>query len=953
MININYIMEYNVEKNTTITNVSNTTTLNIDNHQQEYHNWNENSIYSKKVGKINEVGTIRNLSKKGFTFHQCLSELVANSIDATSLTCLFDINLNSINIIDDGNGMNYDNLDSMFDLNRESHRNQEKIGICGVGAKASLLILSNKSWCNVYTYTINGKYLKASLDWNDILEKKCWTNMISIVEMNDTEIKQFKNERIERNLKPVGTTIQFPYTLSVNEAIKAQFDINIKTDPNILFPLRERLDIIYGYIPNFEIKLVSYDNPLKIEKMGVYSPFKLDNKYYYDGKTKHIIKVMKNDNDTFDYICNIDGVDKYIETTDKTTKKELKVYNQKETRGKHIGDFEFIIGVYRDNKYFNSQNPVLPKESNTDFNEYDEKMFGNKPDKTRKSEISQTPIIRNNHYIGGVPIKKFTTTDGGGPTQIKTTFKTWRCRSVLKYYTKSSHDNDMDNIVNIQENKQQYNSFSFPLNLKRLLDKLIDIKCENVWTYFEELCERVELLNYDILKNINPSEYQDKTILELREYITNLQNIETNTKLKLYQHPILQNKTLELYNTLSLNQLQDYIETEEIKNDNLKKKLIKNPILNDISKEQYSNIYLAEELKIFIQTKENEEYNNKKELYKNPILIDIPDSNYRHLSYKELQKYIQQLDIKEKDDRRKIIDTNPIINTYPLQEWENLTSKQLLQYIIDKDNITKMSNKREELLREKILNKYPPDEYSELSIDDLQNYINEKIQVDKIINENIDLLNKFEPFEYDKLSPSQLSHFINSKNKIIQLIDTNKVLLTYYGEEKDYKNLDVLELEEYITNKTNIKILLKENIDKLTQYGYQVENYKNIKINELQSSIKDMNLYNELIDKNKDKLHSYPPEKYKNLQQLKNLLYEINKVNNQNLDEHHILKRCPKHEWNHLRNDRHQLDNYIDTKKKELDLLDDLIQQKKQLYNKAKKQLSDTFFLDFKNTKPI
>ena len=50
------------------------------------------------------------------------------------------------------------------------------------------------------------------------------------------------------------------------------------------------------------------------------------------------------------------------------------------------------------------------------------------------------------------------------------------------------------------------------------------------------------MLNYDILKNINPSEYQDKTILELREYITNLQNIETNTKLKLYQYPILQNK---------------------------------------------------------------------------------------------------------------------------------------------------------------------------------------------------------------------------------------------------------------------------------------------------------------------------------------------------------------------------------------------------------------------------
>lgn len=977
-----------IDTNPQIHSISNNNILNIDsnNNQQEYQEWNETSSFSKTAGSISEGGTILNLLKKGFTFHQCLSELVANSIDANANTCLFDINLNSINIIDDGDGMNSVNLTSMFDLNRESHRDEQKIGICGVGAKASLLILSSKSWCNVFTYTKENQYLKASLNWEDIINQECWTGMISIIKMNETEIQQFKDERTKRHLNPFGTTIQIPYTNIVCKAIKDQFDIKIKIDPNILFPLRERLDIIYGYIPNFKIQLVCSDTPHQIDTMNVYSPFNLDDIYYYNGKTTHIIKVMKKDN-TYDYVCNIDGEDKYIATTAKQTKNVLSPYNSKNCRGTQIGEFEFITGIYKDTKYFDPLNPDMPNRTDTDFNEYDKTMFGTGSDKTRKSQISQTPIIRNNHYIGGVPIKKFTTTDGGGLGQIKTTFNIWRTRHILKYYTNSSHDNDMDNIVNIQENKQQYNSFSFPPNLKRLLDKLIDIKCENIWTYFKELCERQALLNYDILTNINPSEYEHMNVYELRNYITELQNTEEDKKLQLYKHPILQNKTPERYNTLSLDELHRYIETENKKNNSQKIELSKNPILNDIPESQYNNIYLADELNNFIKTKEREEYNKRNELYKNPILNNKGClSVYANLSSNELQKYIQELENQEKEECKKIIASNPIINNYPQNEWNHLKSKQLQQYINEKENITKMSNKKEELLKEKILEKYPYAEYGELSIEDLQNYITEKLHRDEIINENIDILHQFEPFEYNKLSSFQLSNFINSKKKIqllkkdykeildkclkeeyinlddIQLkefinkqhlIEKNKDILTNYGEENDYKNLNIHELEEYINTKKDIKLLLEENIDNLEQYdGYKIENYKNINITDLHSSIYDMNTYHELIDINKNKLDNYPKEKYKDLQQLTNLLNEINTKQNEDLKQNPILKRCPEHEWKHLKNDRPQLDIYIDTKEKELKLLDDFMEQKKQLYNDAKQQLPENLFLEFKRTKP-
>ena len=67
-----------------------------------------------QVGSIDEVGFIKNLSKKGFTLNQCLSEIIANSIDANASNIVFYKKGEKIYIIDDGNGMDRNDIKNMF-----------------------------------------------------------------------------------------------------------------------------------------------------------------------------------------------------------------------------------------------------------------------------------------------------------------------------------------------------------------------------------------------------------------------------------------------------------------------------------------------------------------------------------------------------------------------------------------------------------------------------------------------------------------------------------------------------------------------------------------------------------------------------------------------------------------------------------------------------------------------
>ena len=84
------------------------------------------------AGSINDSGVLRNLHCKGFTPVQCLSELMRNSIDAEANNILYSITEGpNIRIIDDGNGLTKDTISDMFDLYKENHKGQKKLGVSG------------------------------------------------------------------------------------------------------------------------------------------------------------------------------------------------------------------------------------------------------------------------------------------------------------------------------------------------------------------------------------------------------------------------------------------------------------------------------------------------------------------------------------------------------------------------------------------------------------------------------------------------------------------------------------------------------------------------------------------------------------------------------------------------------------------------------------------------------
>ena len=75
---------------------------------------------SIKVGEINESGFLQNLFRKWFSFAKSLSEIHANSIDAKSTNIIYVID-KKIRIIDDGCGMNREELKNAFSMYNSNH----------------------------------------------------------------------------------------------------------------------------------------------------------------------------------------------------------------------------------------------------------------------------------------------------------------------------------------------------------------------------------------------------------------------------------------------------------------------------------------------------------------------------------------------------------------------------------------------------------------------------------------------------------------------------------------------------------------------------------------------------------------------------------------------------------------------------------------------------------------
>ena len=245
-------------------------------------NMNIEQVNEDIVGSISESGILGGIYKKGFTTEQCFMEIIANSIDAKSTNLLFKYDGVYILIIDDGNGMNKYGLKRMFDIYGSNHSADKSLGVSGLGEKAAMIILGEKTHVDVYTKTESGDYLSAQVPWDEMYRQQRYNGMIKIRNMDENEINIFNNERSYNH----GTTVKIKCNPETIHILESFFDNTLVNDINPL----EQPSVIFG---KFAINISYTNDKNETKQLDKYDYFQFGDEDYYCGKTNEIIKHYK------------------------------------------------------------------------------------------------------------------------------------------------------------------------------------------------------------------------------------------------------------------------------------------------------------------------------------------------------------------------------------------------------------------------------------------------------------------------------------------------------------------------------------------------------------------------------------------------------------------------------------------------------------------------------------
>ena len=113
-------------------------------------------------------------------------------------------------------------ISNMFSMHRENHSTDKSSGISGVGGKIALMILSNKTLVEVFSFDGNN-YIKAIVPWDIMFKEGKYTNMITIKSMDTEEIIWFKTK-----LNNTGTIIKFNTNETTLNTIEYNFKIELQ-----------------------------------------------------------------------------------------------------------------------------------------------------------------------------------------------------------------------------------------------------------------------------------------------------------------------------------------------------------------------------------------------------------------------------------------------------------------------------------------------------------------------------------------------------------------------------------------------------------------------------------------------------------------------------------------------------------------------------------------------------
>jgi len=436
-----------------------------------------------RAGDINERGYLNGLSTKGFNHYKALLELCANSIiDAKAKKFTFEIKDATILIIDDGVGMSKSTIANMFSMHRENHSTDKSSGIAGVGGKIALMILSNKTLVEVFSFD-GTNYIKAIVPWDLMFQQGKYTNMITIKTMDTEEIIWFKTK-----LNNTGTIIKF----NTNETTLNTIEYNFKIQQDAVANLNDYIYIIFGKYNGKISYIKENEHEITLEKYNYFDG--TDDEYYLGKSEENIIHYYKEETEESRFI--------YYDEEKKTNyefKKKGAGYSKKsEPISDDLDDYmevckyHLMSGQRKDEKLFNEKEPrdknnkdyvESAAEKNCKYDKIIETTISNYDAYLRKS-----PLIRNNQKIGDFEIPGHKASNARANAESK--HKINNVRTEVSYAPLSYHGNIPDKIMRIQENKTQWESKDMPINFTRWIEHFHNKKANEIWDHFIEIVQK-------------------------------------------------------------------------------------------------------------------------------------------------------------------------------------------------------------------------------------------------------------------------------------------------------------------------------------------------------------------------------------------------------------------------------------------------------------------------------
>jgi hypothetical protein len=449
------------------------------------------------VGNIDERGYLNSFRRKGFTPEKCLLELFANSLDSNATMVTYNICPKCIYMIDNGTGMNREHISNMFSMQRENHTGHARCGVSGLGGKVAMYNLSNQTHVCIFTRMCDGEYLCVDVPWDKIDKDGIYTGQVSIREMTEQEQTEFNLNREKH-----GTTIKFINNPSLRETILNSFS---KIEGNPL----DRTGVIFG---RMQIKCNCMDYEEREQTLEWYNPFNQEEHEFYLGKRKETIEVFKHKdktNPTFRFICN--GHE--IKPFGKGFSKDVSKVQDNCIDYEGIGKFEIVIALPVNDKLFDRTNPCLPQHASADIiRDIDKHHLGD----DCLDFLSAYKLYRNNQLIGLIPPPDIKLSSIRGNAKSFTEHGLLQC--IISFNPLSNHDNFMDYLMNIQENKNQFDGTSITKQLTRLIASIKRQHFDRIWEYFEDKSkpEVREELPADPAPRLEP-EYVAPEVVEVRE----------------------------------------------------------------------------------------------------------------------------------------------------------------------------------------------------------------------------------------------------------------------------------------------------------------------------------------------------------------------------------------------------------------------------------------------------